>query len=105
MSTLLSISCILDLADNSSSLCVQFALETTSVNKNVDLKVQRSAANSNSNPSQLPWSMRGLLEEDVVKTELDQEAKELLLQFEEWKPTTKVLKDVKYRLEVIKSKL
>ncbi|KAL5347687.1 hypothetical protein ACLOAV_007096 [Pseudogymnoascus australis] len=86
-------------------LGVQFALETTSVNQNVDLKVQRSAANSNSNPFQLPWSMRGLLEEDVVKTELDQEAKELLLQFEEWKPTTKVLKDVKYRLEVIKSKL
>ncbi|KFZ08268.1 hypothetical protein V502_09455 [Pseudogymnoascus sp. VKM F-4520 (FW-2644)] len=86
-------------------LSVQFALETTSVKKNVDLKVQRSAANSNSNPFQLPWSMRGLLEEDVVKTELDQEAKELLLQFEEWKPTTKVLKDVKYRLEVIKSKL
>jgi hypothetical protein len=49
--------------------------------------------------------MRGLLEEDVVKTELDQEARELLLQFEEWKPSTKVLKDVKYRLEVIKSKL
>ncbi|OBT62271.1 hypothetical protein VE03_08562 [Pseudogymnoascus sp. 23342-1-I1] len=86
-------------------LSVQFALETTSVNQNVDLKVQRSATNSNSNPFQLPWSMRGLLEEDVVKTELDQEAKELLLQFEEWKPTTKVLKDVKYRLEVIKSKL
>ncbi|KFZ16502.1 hypothetical protein V501_02183 [Pseudogymnoascus sp. VKM F-4519 (FW-2642)] len=86
-------------------LSVQFALETTSVGQNVDLKVQRSAATSSSNPFQLPWSMRGLLEEDVVKTELDQEAKELLLQFEEWKPTTKVLKDVKYRLEVIKSKL
>ncbi|KFY07204.1 hypothetical protein V492_07359 [Pseudogymnoascus sp. VKM F-4246] len=86
-------------------LCVQFALETTSVNQNVNLKVHRSVANSNSNPFQLPWSMRGLLEEDVVKTELDQEAKELLSQFEEWKPTTKVLKDVKYRLEVIKSKL
>ncbi|KFY48671.1 hypothetical protein V495_01131 [Pseudogymnoascus sp. VKM F-4514 (FW-929)] len=85
-------------------LSVQFALETTSVNQNVGLKVQRSAANGNSNPFQLPWSMRGLLEEDVVKTELDQEAKELLLQFEEWKPTTKVLKDVKYRLEVINSK-
>lgn len=105
MSTFLPICCVLNLADNPSSLSVQFALETTSVNKNVDLKVQRSVANSNSNPFQLPWSMRGLLEEDVVKTELDQEAKELLLQFEEWKPTTKVLKDVKYRLEVIKSKL
>lgn len=58
-----------------------------------------------SNPFQLPWSMRGLLEEDLVKTELDQETAELLKQFDEWKPTTKVLKDVKYRLEVVKSKL
>lgn len=105
MSTFLPIYYTPNLADSPSSLCVQFALETTSVNHNVGLKVHRSAANSNTNPFQLPWSMRGLLEEDVVKTELDQEAKELLSQFEEWKPTTKVLKDVKYRLEVIKSKL
>jgi hypothetical protein len=95
---------MLHIADTS-SLCVQFALETTSVGQDIDLKVQRSGRQGNSNPFQLPWSMRGLLEEDVVKTELDQEARELLLQFDEWKPTTKVLKDVKYRLEVIKSKL
>jgi hypothetical protein len=49
--------------------------------------------------------MRGLLEEDIVKTELDQETAVLLKQFDEWKPTTKVLKDVKYRLEAVKSKL
>lgn len=86
------------------SLAVQFALETTSVQADVPLKVRHEPP-ANSNPSQLPWSMRGLLEEDVVKTELDQESKELLLRFDEWKPTSKVLKDVKYRLEVIKSKL
>ena len=104
MSMFPSTCCMLDIAD-ASSLCVQFSLETTSAGQDTDLKIQRSGGHSNSNPFQLPWSMRGLLEEDVVKTELDQEAKELLLQFEEWKPTTKVLKDVKYRLEVIKSKL
>ena len=49
--------------------------------------------------------MRGLLEEDIVKTDLDLETVELLNQFDEWKPTTKVLKDVKYRLEAVKSKL
>jgi hypothetical protein len=49
--------------------------------------------------------MRGLLEEDIVKTDLDLETVELLKQFDEWKPTTKVLKDVKYRLEAVKSKL
>ena len=49
--------------------------------------------------------MRGLLEEEFVKTELDTEVTELLQQFDEWKPATKVLKDVKYRLEAVRSKL
>jgi hypothetical protein len=49
--------------------------------------------------------MRGLLEEDFVKTELSSETTELLKQFDDWKPATKVLKDVKYRLEAVRSKL
>lgn len=49
--------------------------------------------------------MRGLLEEDFVKTELSTETEELLKQFDDWKPTTKALKDVKYRLEAVRSKL
>jgi hypothetical protein len=71
----------------------------------VPLQVQKFQIPTNTNPFQLPWSMRGLLEEDIVKTELDQETAVLLKQFDEWKPTTKVLKDVKYRLEAVKSKL
>ncbi len=49
--------------------------------------------------------MRGLLEEDFVKTQLSAETEELLRQFDDWKPTNKALKDVKYRLEVVRSKL
>lgn len=49
--------------------------------------------------------MRGLLEEEFVKTELYSETTELLKQFDDWSPSTKALKDVKYRLEVIRSKL
>lgn len=49
--------------------------------------------------------MRGILEEAFVKTELDAEVTELLKQFDDWKPQTKVLKDVKYRLEAVRSKL
>lgn len=49
--------------------------------------------------------MRGLLEEDFVKTELSEETDQLLKQFDDWKPATKALKDVKYRLEVVRSKL
>jgi hypothetical protein len=49
--------------------------------------------------------MRGLLEEDFVKTELSSETDVLLKQFDAWKPVTKALKDVKYRLEAVRSKL
>ena len=49
--------------------------------------------------------MRGLLEEEFVKTELNNETKELLTQFDHWKPSSKVLKDVKFRLEGVRSKL
>lgn len=57
------------------------------------------------NPYVLPWIMRGLLEENFVRTELSNEADELLRQFDDWKPTSKALKDVKYRLEAVRSKL
>lgn len=60
---------------------------------------------SNPNPYHLPWIMRGLLEEDFVKSELSNEVEDLLNQFDDWKPTTKALKDVKYRLEAVRSKL
>jgi len=49
--------------------------------------------------------MRGLLEEEYVRTELYAETTQLLEQFDNWKPTSKVLKDVKFRLEAVKSKL
>jgi hypothetical protein len=49
--------------------------------------------------------MRGLLEEEHVRRELHDETMELLKQFDDWKPSSKVLKDVKFRLEGIRSKL
>ena len=69
------------------------------------LRVQRYEVPSNSNPFILPWAMRGLLEEDYVRTELDHETTKLLEQFDTWRPSSKVLKDVKFRLEAVKSKL
>ncbi|KAF3046858.1 hypothetical protein E8E12_003036 [Didymella heteroderae] len=63
------------------------------------------AAAANQNPYFLPWAMRGLLEEDFVKKELGEEVEELLGMFEEWKPTAKQLKEVKFRLEAVRSKL
>ncbi len=66
---------------------------------------ESSASSTNPNPFFLPWAMRGLLEEDFVKKELGKEVEELLAMFETWKPTGKQLKDVKFRLEAVRSKL
>ena len=57
------------------------------------------------NPYFLPWSLRGMLEESVVRGQLAPECAQLLEQFENWKPVSKALKDVKFRLEGIRSKL
>lgn len=68
-----------------------------------DYETPASAATQN--PYFLPWAMRGLLEEDFVKKELGSEVEELLGLFEDWKPTAKQLKEVKFRLEAVRSKL
>ncbi|KAL2142618.1 hypothetical protein VTI28DRAFT_882 [Corynascus sepedonium] len=101
-------------------LAVTHALETTDVSGvcEVDYRGRNGGGGSdggisssngvglpNPNPYHLPWIMRGLLEEDFVKTELSAETAELVRQFDDWKPVTKALKDVKYRLEAVRSKL
>lgn len=57
---------------------------------------------SSANPFFLPWAVRGMLEEELVKRDMMDEVRELVREFEEWKPTSKVLKDVKWRLEAVK---
>ncbi|KAJ4305680.1 hypothetical protein N0V90_001211 [Kalmusia sp. IMI 367209] len=69
------------------------------------VKEYKSAGGGEANPYFLPWAMRGLLEEEFVKRELGREVEGLLGMFEEWKPTDKRLKDVKFRLEGVRSKL
>lgn len=83
---------------------MEYALETTSVG-HIPLKSRRQALQSAQDPYILPFAMRGILEEDFVQTELHNESMELLRQFDDWKPTSKVLKDVKFRLEGVRSKL
>ncbi|QIW94641.1 hypothetical protein AMS68_000159 [Peltaster fructicola] len=60
---------------------------------------------ANSNPFYLPWAVRGMLEEDMVKRDMRVEVKELVEEFDAWKPQSKVLKDVRWRLEGVKSML
>ncbi|RMD42680.1 hypothetical protein DV735_g2408, partial [Chaetothyriales sp. CBS 134920] len=88
-------------------LAVSFALETTAL-PDIPLIYRRPggpASGGSSNPYVLPFAMRGILEEEFARNRLRHEADELLKQFDDWRPTTKVLKDVKFRLEGIRSKL
>ncbi|RAL00892.1 uncharacterized protein BO80DRAFT_89720 [Aspergillus ibericus CBS 121593] len=85
------------------SLAIDFALETSTIH-NASLHIKRTQP-APANPYILPFAMRGILEEEYVRRELFDETMELLRQFDDWKPTSKVLKDVKFRLEGIRSKL
>lgn len=85
-------------------MAIEFALETTSVSDST-LSIKRASGSATTNPYILPFAMRGILEEEFVRRELHGETMELLRQFEDWKPSSKVLKDVKFRLEGIRSKL
>ncbi|KAL8793931.1 MAG: hypothetical protein Q9195_003444 [Heterodermia aff. obscurata] len=71
----------------------------------VSLEKNRHGLAASQNPYILPFAMRGVLEEDYVRTELYDEMIELVSQFENWKPSSKVLKDVKFRLEGVRFKL
>ena len=89
-------------------LAVKYSLETASLPFSPPLSVERyegPVTIGSSNPFILPWAMRGVLEERVVRKDFQAEVKNLLRMFEEWKPMTKNLKDVKWRLEAVKSKL
>ena len=86
------------------TLAIQHALETVPLH-GVNLLVTADGGVPNQNPYILPFAMRGLLEEDYVRTELHSELTDLINQFDHWKPSSKVLKDVKFRLEGVRSKL
>jgi hypothetical protein len=88
-------------------LAVSHTLETTSASDGIPLvrNYEGLSGSKESNPFFLPWAMRGILEEDKVRKELGDECRQLLALFDEWKPTTKGLKDVKFRLEALRSKL
>lgn len=66
-----------------------------------------SAAPAEKNPFVLPWAVRGMLSEDLVKQDprLQQEVRELIGEFESWKPVSKGLRDVRWRLEGVRSLL
>lgn len=90
-------------------LAVRHALDTESMdgaaNPALDVRPYEVPSTTGANPYFLPWAMRGILEEEVVRNELKGETEELLGMFEKWRPSSKVLKDVRFRLEAVRSKL
>jgi hypothetical protein len=89
------------------SLAVSHTLETTLASDKIAVvhNYEGLTGSKENNPFFLPWAMRGILEEDKVRKELGDECRQLLALFDEWRPTTKGLKDVKFRLEALRSKL
>lgn len=57
----------------------------------------------NSNPHLLPWSLRGLFEDSAVRATFGDEIGKVLDDFEQWKPNTKTLKELAFRLEPMRS--
>ncbi|KAK9446597.1 uncharacterized protein V1518DRAFT_423549 [Limtongia smithiae] len=57
---------------------------------------------SNYNPYHLPWSVRGMFEQDFVRKHLTPDVTRVLDLFDEWNPDTKPLKEIKYRLSAIR---
>lgn len=86
-------------------LGIKFALETTDVALETPVNFRPYQVDMlGSNPYHLPWCMRGLLFEARMHLGQDQ-IHQLFEEFEDWNPETKQLKDVKYRLNGLKSKL
>lgn len=86
-------------------LGLKFALETTDTYTDVPVKYMPYKENDlKSNPYRLPWAMRGLLNETRKHLKND-EIYELYKEYQEWKPETPVLKDIKYRLNGLKYQL
>ncbi|PWN43133.1 hypothetical protein IE81DRAFT_289105 [Ceraceosorus guamensis] len=51
------------------------------------------------NPYSLPWALRGILEDVAVRELYSSDIAKLLSDYARWSPSTKVLKDVQWRLE------
>lgn len=88
-------------------LALSFSLYTNDLRYDIPLHFKPYVIEQlGTNPYHLPWCMRGLLFEARAHwTGAESEINKLLEEFEAWKPETKQLKDMKYRLNGIKSKL
>jgi hypothetical protein len=59
------------------------------------------------NPFYLPWGMRGIADDIMARGDqvLIKELERLKRLYNEWNPVTKGMKEIKFRLEPVRSKL
>lgn len=55
------------------------------------------------NPYELPWALRGLLDDDTIQHFFDQDMITVVKDFAVWRPTSKPLKDLQWRLSSIRT--
>ncbi|ODV91755.1 hypothetical protein CANCADRAFT_30090 [Tortispora caseinolytica NRRL Y-17796] len=90
--------CVYDLA-------VRHSLETSITDWLPKMTWRPIDAKESANPYLLPWSMRGLFDDAFTKTYMKKEIDGLIDQLANWKPASKGMKELKYRLSGISSKL
>lgn len=82
------------------SWAVKYLLSTDSPSGNVlpPLKVEDFSTRDAKNDYELPWILRGVMDDPAVKLLFDAEIAELKENILSWQPTTRALKDIKKRV-------
>ncbi|KAJ9119617.1 hypothetical protein QFC22_003326 [Naganishia vaughanmartiniae] len=80
---------------------VKYLLSTTAPDPDVGSKlhVEEFTAKDARNDYELPWTLRGVMDDPEVRSLFDAEISELKDNILDWQPTTRALKDIKKRLE------
>ena len=80
------------------SWAVKYILSTDSPIAEVGLKVEDFSARDAKNDYELPWILRGVMDDPAVKLLFDAEIVELKENILNWQPTTRALRDIKKRV-------
>ncbi|CAG8776073.1 3103_t:CDS:2, partial [Cetraspora pellucida] len=82
------------------TLAVRYLFEVPSLGTS-EVKLSKFQAQPKNNPYFLPWSVRGILEDKNVigNPRFINEVNRLKKLYEDWDPSSKALKELKFRLE------
>jgi hypothetical protein len=81
---------------------VRFLLETSGPLEKSELVLEPFQARAVRNDYQIPWSLRGLIEDPRIGTLFSSELTELRSAFDNWQPKTTILRDIRRKLEPIR---